>query len=277
MMGTIFESSMKIKYFVASFFLFSGLFLLQTGLVKAQFTILPYTDHDMVGCQGILNKYVSTGVFPTVSQNKSDAAASKANAAASKANQAQADEKKTYDALIESNKNYNKKYGGEFSMDTCTGKNEEGMAAPNLKDTPECQDIENKRKTYDEAKKKADQAQSASDQAQSESEQAGKDLAEGKEKTDDRSNLLGCAIKTGRISLQMIPYFMVYIINFALGLVGLVSVLFIVVGGYYYVFGGLTEGSKDKGKKAIEFALMGMAVALLAWTIVNVIIRAVTG
>ena len=92
----------------------------------------------------------------------------------------------------------------------------------------------------------------------------------------DKDNILGCAIKTGRISLSMIPYFITYIINFLLGLVGIISVLFIVIGGYRYVLGGLTE-EKEKGKNTIMHALMGMGVALLAWTIVNVIINAVTG
>lgn len=104
-----------------------------------------------------------------------------------------------------------------------------------------------------------------------------KEAAEaGKKKTPERDNLLGCAIKTGRISFAMIPYFITYIINFLLALSGLVSVLFIVVGGFQYVYGGLSE-HKDKAKKTIQHALMGMAVSILAWSIVNVIIGAITG
>lgn len=90
------------------------------------------------------------------------------------------------------------------------------------------------------------------------------------------NELLACGIKTGRISLAMIPYFITYISNFLLGLVGLVCVLFIVIGGYQYVTGGLTEGGKDKGKKTISHALMGMSVAILSWVVVNIVITAVT-
>jgi hypothetical protein len=90
-----------------------------------------------------------------------------------------------------------------------------------------------------------------------------------------RDSLLGCAVQTGRISLNMIPYFITYVSNFLLGLVGLISMLFIVVGGYFYIWGGLTE-NKEKGKKTVYHALLGMAVALLAWTFINVIISAVT-
>lgn len=90
-----------------------------------------------------------------------------------------------------------------------------------------------------------------------------------------REDVLGCAIKTGRISLAMIPYFLTYISNFLLSLVGLVCVLFIVIGGYQYIFGGLGD-NKEKGKKTISHALIGLSVATLSWIIVNIIIAAVT-
>jgi len=91
-----------------------------------------------------------------------------------------------------------------------------------------------------------------------------------------RDVLLGCAIKTGRISLSMVPYFIQYISNYLLGMVGLVSLLFTVLGGFLYIAGGLNE-QKDKGKKYITNALTGMGIAFLAWTIVNVIMAALTG
>ncbi len=93
---------------------------------------------------------------------------------------------------------------------------------------------------------------------------------------ESRDNTLGCAIKTGRITFSMIPYFISYLTNFLLGLSGLICVLFIVIGGYHYVVGGLTE-EKETGKNTIKHALMGMGIALLSWTIVSVLINAVTG
>lgn len=91
-----------------------------------------------------------------------------------------------------------------------------------------------------------------------------------------RDSVLGCGIKTGRITLSMIPYFITYFANFLLGLAGLISVLFIVIGGYRYVIGGLTE-DKEKGKQTIMHALMGFGLSLLAWAIVNIVMGAVTG
>jgi hypothetical protein len=90
-----------------------------------------------------------------------------------------------------------------------------------------------------------------------------------------RSEILGCAVNTGRISLSMIPFFITYFANFLLSLVGLVAMLFVVLGGYWYVFGGLTD-QKEKGKKFIANALKGMVVAILAWVIVSVVVNVVT-
>jgi len=85
-----------------------------------------------------------------------------------------------------------------------------------------------------------------------------------------REEFLSCGIKTGDIHLWMLPYYITYIIEFLIGVAGLISVLFVIVGGYYYAWGGVTE-DKEKGKKAVMYALIGLALASLAWIIVNII------
>lgn len=87
--------------------------------------------------------------------------------------------------------------------------------------------------------------------------------------------LLGCAIKTGRISVWMVPFYITYIIRFLIGLAGLISTLFIVIGGYRMVTGGIAE-DKESGKKTLLYAIVGLIVTLLAWIIVNIIQTAVT-
>lgn len=89
------------------------------------------------------------------------------------------------------------------------------------------------------------------------------------------NDYLGCAIKTGQVPLSLVPYFITYIANFLLSLGGIIAVLFIVIGGYNYIYGGMTE-QKDKGKKTIVHALMGLVIGILSWVIVQVIITAVT-
>lgn len=82
--------------------------------------------------------------------------------------------------------------------------------------------------------------------------------------------ILGCAVKYGKIRLYMIPFFITFIVQFLLSVAGLIAVLFMVVGGYHYVIGGITE-EKENGKKTIMHALMGLIIALSAWIVVNFI------
>jgi len=101
-------------------------------------------------------------------------------------------------------------------------------------------------------------------------------VANGTKMSGSIAPILGCAIKTGRISLGMVPYFIQYISNYILGLISIISLLFVTIGGFLYIAGGLTE-QKDKGKTYIKNALIGMAIAFLAWSIVSVILAAITG
>lgn len=87
---------------------------------------------------------------------------------------------------------------------------------------------------------------------------------------DDLEELLGCAIKTGKIRLSMIPFFITRLVEFLIGLAGLVAVLFIVIGGYKFVTGGITE-DKEAGKKTVLHAIVGLILALSAYIIVNFI------
>jgi hypothetical protein len=91
------------------------------------------------------------------------------------------------------------------------------------------------------------------------------------------NQMLGCAVMTGRVSLAMIPYFIQYFSNFLLGIVSLVALLFVVVGGFMYTLGGMITEQKEKGKKYVINALTGMVIAFLAWSLVNVLISALTG
>jgi hypothetical protein len=92
---------------------------------------------------------------------------------------------------------------------------------------------------------------------------------------DMKNNVLACAIMTGKIHLWMIPFYVVYLIEFMIGIAGLLSVLFLVMAGFQYVSSGLSE-AKDKAKNTIKHALMGLGVALAAWTVVNIVQYIVT-
>ena len=89
------------------------------------------------------------------------------------------------------------------------------------------------------------------------------------------NNILTCAVKTGNIHMWMIPYFIKYLAEFLIGIAGILCVLFIVIGGYQLTLGTLIE-EKEKGKKTITYALIGLALVLLSWTIVNIVLFLVT-
>lgn len=90
------------------------------------------------------------------------------------------------------------------------------------------------------------------------------------------NDFLGCAIKTGDIKLWMVPYFIRYILEFVIGLAGLISVAGIVYGGYLYLFTGITE-DQEKGKNAIKNAIIAIVLSLTAWAVVNIVMALVTG
>jgi hypothetical protein len=89
------------------------------------------------------------------------------------------------------------------------------------------------------------------------------------------NRILGCAIKTGKIRLWMVPYFIRYLLEFVLQLAGLIAVGGMVYGGFLYLFAGLTE-AKDQGKKALKYSIMGFVLTMTAWALVNILISLLT-
>ena len=90
------------------------------------------------------------------------------------------------------------------------------------------------------------------------------------------NDLMACGIKIGDIHLWMIPYYIRYVLEFVIGIAGLIAVGSIVYGGYLYLFSGLSQ-DKDTGKKAILYGIVGMILTLVAWAFVNIVIAFVTG
>ena len=81
-------------------------------------------------------------------------------------------------------------------------------------------------------------------------------------------------IRTGDIHLAQIPCFIKYFSQVFIGLAGTLSVIFVMIGGYTYVLGA--DDKKEEAKKTITYALIGLAVTLLAWIIVDIILPFIT-
>ena len=231
-------------------------------IASAQITVLPSSQKTMEECRVLINTFETSpdGKIPTVEQSAAQAG-KQAGAAADSANTA-------YDNAVKALSDATTKKDEIANQKTILAK--PPVSADNAMEIVKLGD------QYDSAVKAEKEAQAAVIKAADEKSKASaaqtdatnKSLGSQGNQSSERDNLLGCAIKTGRISLAMIPYFITYFANYLLSIVAIICVLFIVLGGYFYIWGGITE-KKDKGKAFITHALIGLGIATLAWIIVN--------
>jgi hypothetical protein len=81
-------------------------------------------------------------------------------------------------------------------------------------------------------------------------------------------------IRSGRIHLNNVPCFIMWITQTLVAIGGSLAVIFIMVGGYQYILSGPDD--KEAAKKTILYAVIGLVVALMAWILVDVILKAAT-
>lgn len=87
--------------------------------------------------------------------------------------------------------------------------------------------------------------------------------------------MLACALKSGNMQFWMVPYFVNYALEFIITVAGVLVVLMIIVGGYFYIWGAVTD-DKEKGKTIITYAIGGYILVLISWFIVNALLLLVT-
>lgn len=88
------------------------------------------------------------------------------------------------------------------------------------------------------------------------------------EQTWDNKWTWECEVKKG---FWQITIMLGNIIKYFTFLAGLGWVLFIVINGILYSMGGIDSGWKDEAKKRITKTLIGLAILLLSWVILNAI------
>lgn len=262
-----------ILFVLAGFFMFSS-------VASAQFTILPQADPN-ADCKSILDGFeLDNTLLSQAAKQAAEKDAQEWAKAASINSKAATDAKKEYDDL------YSQASDAQKSLEDA----QKDMASIQCDQVNNPQGCADKQAAQEKVSALSAQATALKMQA-TEAEKNWKDKESSYEnsqaeasKADEKAidvsynnemNLLGCGIKTGRISLAMVPYFIKYFINYLLSIIGIVSVLFIVLGGYFYIWGGITE-KKEKGKQFITHALMGLGIASLAWIIVNAVMAIFT-
>lgn len=85
---------------------------------------------------------------------------------------------------------------------------------------------------------------------------------------------LAAMIRQGTITLRQIPCFIQYFSYTLIAVAGTISVIFVMIGGFRYVVG--SENAKDEAKRTITSALIGLAVSLLAWVLVDIVLQFAT-
>lgn len=65
------------------------------------------------------------------------------------------------------------------------------------------------------------------------------------------------------------------IINVLLGFLGIISVLFIIIGGYRMVISNGSEDGFKKGRQTVLYAVIGLLVAIFAFAIISIVGQAV--
>jgi len=69
--------------------------------------------------------------------------------------------------------------------------------------------------------------------------------------------------------------YVVNIVNFVLGFLGLVAVIIVIYGGFVYVTAAGSEEKTGKGKKSIMYAMIGIVIILISYALVNTVIKGV--
>ena len=85
-----------------------------------------------------------------------------------------------------------------------------------------------------------------------------------------------CSFKWGSIHFSCIIPYVGYLTQ---GLIIAAAGFFlftVIQGGYFYAIGGAIESYKESGKKAIRNAIIGFAVAILSYLLVDTVIQALT-
>ena len=68
----------------------------------------------------------------------------------------------------------------------------------------------------------------------------------------------------------------IIVLNWLLGIAGLIAVLFLVVGGFKMITSNGNEDQNTEGRKTVINALIGLAVVILAYVVVTVIANTAT-
>ncbi len=86
----------------------------------------------------------------------------------------------------------------------------------------------------------------------------------------------GSCVQNGVATLQCLPVVFNYIVDWAIGLAGLVAVFFIVFAGIKFLTSGGDPKQVEGARKTLTYAIVGLLVVFLAFSIIK-LISVITG
>jgi hypothetical protein len=81
----------------------------------------------------------------------------------------------------------------------------------------------------------------------------------------------GAGINCSQIGANRLNDVILTIINIILGVTFALAILFLIVGGFRYLTSAGNEEAAEKGKKTVINALIGIAIIILSFVLVNIV------
>ena len=82
---------------------------------------------------------------------------------------------------------------------------------------------------------------------------------------------------SGLAQEKTLPDLIVSVIQLMLLFAGIIAVLFIIIGGYYYITAQGNEEQSEKGRKTLVNAIIGIILIILSYTIITVLQNTISG
>lgn len=91
------------------------------------------------------------------------------------------------------------------------------------------------------------------------------------------NGLLGCDFVTGRLNAACIPSFIAHLIQLLFSLLGLFFLINVMFAGYEIAMGAATGGGRESGVRRLQWSIIGLAVCICSFVILDLVITVLIG
>lgn len=91
------------------------------------------------------------------------------------------------------------------------------------------------------------------------------------------TNIPGCDFNTGRLNAACIPAFIAHIIQILFSLIGLFFLVNVMYAGYEIAIGAATGGGRESGVRRLQWSIIGFAVSVCSFLILDLVLTILIG